>query len=289
MWCANTNTVAQRTQYYPSGLPFAYDRTVDHPDLQHRKYNGKEFIEMHGYDTYDIVWRQYYPAIGRFLTQDPESEGYYSISPYTMCEDNTIRNIDPDGRDGWDVLHGASEAFLDDANLNPNVKPLSNSSNPDNKNHYTIGQAIGHFGAAVIGAFETIHGGGTAAGGAGVAIAGSESVVAVPYGTAIAIVGAAEAGHGMMLMAKATKGTKNLVEETKKVQEKKQVSSERQAKRQAQAQTENGKNRTGKSNTVVKGDHNNLKNGKAKKGDHDIANARRAKEQRKAEEIKNKK
>ena len=38
VWCANTNTVAQRTQYYPSGLPWAYDRALDHPDLQHRKY-----------------------------------------------------------------------------------------------------------------------------------------------------------------------------------------------------------------------------------------------------------
>ena len=38
VWCANTNSVAQRTQYYPSGLPWVYDRTLDHPDLQHRKY-----------------------------------------------------------------------------------------------------------------------------------------------------------------------------------------------------------------------------------------------------------
>jgi len=175
-----------------------------------------------------------------FTAVDPYAEKYYSIGPYAMCGDNTIRNIDPDGRDGWDVLQGVSEAFFDDANINPNAKPLSNSSNPNNKTHYTIGQVIGHLGAAITGAFETIHGGGTVGGGVVVAVAGSETVVAVPYGTAIAVVGAAEAGHGMMLMAKAAKGAKNLVEETKKLQEKKQVSSERQAKRQAQ--TENGKN-----------------------------------------------
>jgi len=99
VWCANTNTVAQRTQYYPSGLPWAYDRIVDHPDLQHRKYNGKEFVEMHGYDTYDIVWRQYYPAIMRFQTPDPYAEKYYSISPYAMCGDNMVNRIDPAGKD----------------------------------------------------------------------------------------------------------------------------------------------------------------------------------------------
>ena len=53
---------------------------------------------MHGYDTYDIVWRQYYPAIGRFQTPDPYAEKYYSLSPYTMCADNMVRYTDPDGR-----------------------------------------------------------------------------------------------------------------------------------------------------------------------------------------------
>ena len=97
VWCANTNTTVQRTQYYPSGLPWA-SNDGDNPGKQQRKYNGKEFVEMHGYDTYDIVWRQYYPAIMRFQTQDPFAEKYYSLSPYTMCADNMVRYTDPDGR-----------------------------------------------------------------------------------------------------------------------------------------------------------------------------------------------
>jgi RHS repeat-associated protein len=98
VWLANTGETVQRTQYYPSGLPWAYNRTVDHPDLQHRRYNGKEFVEMHGYDTYDIVWRQYYPAIMRFQTPDPEVENDYDLSPYTMCDNNMVLKTDPDGR-----------------------------------------------------------------------------------------------------------------------------------------------------------------------------------------------
>jgi len=63
---------------------------------------------MHGYDTYDIVWRQYYPAIMRFQTPDPEVEEFYSISPYSMCGNNMVINIDPDGRlFGVDNLVGA--------------------------------------------------------------------------------------------------------------------------------------------------------------------------------------
>jgi RHS repeat-associated protein len=103
VWLANTNSVVQRTQYYPSGLPWAYN-TGDNPGLQRKKYNNKAFIEMHGYDTYDIEWRQYYPAIMRFQTPDPEIEDYYGISPYSMCGDNMILHVDPDGRDFWDFV-----------------------------------------------------------------------------------------------------------------------------------------------------------------------------------------
>jgi len=107
VWLANTNTTVQRTQYYPSGLPMA-SVVTDSVGKQQRKYNGKEFVEMHGYDTYDIVWRQYYPAIGRFQTQDPEAENDYNLSPYTMCGNNMVLNTDPDGRlFGVDNLVGA--------------------------------------------------------------------------------------------------------------------------------------------------------------------------------------
>ena len=99
VWLANTNTTVQRTQYYPSGLPWAYDRTLDHPDLQHRKYNGKEFIEMHGYDTYDYGSRGYYPAASNFTTMDPLAEKYFSISPYAYCDRNPIIYIDPNGQE----------------------------------------------------------------------------------------------------------------------------------------------------------------------------------------------
>jgi len=104
VWLANNNTTVQRTQYYPSGLPWP-SNTGDNPGLQNKKYNGKEFVEMHGYDTYDIVWRQYYPAIGRFQTPDPEIEDAYNESPYAMCDNNMVNRTDPDGR-FWNYVGG---------------------------------------------------------------------------------------------------------------------------------------------------------------------------------------
>ena len=98
VWCANSNTTLQYTQYYPSGLPWAFN-VGDNPGLQERKYNGKEFVEMHGLDTYDYGARGYYPALGRFTSVDPLAEKYYSISPYAYCAGNPVNSVDPNGKD----------------------------------------------------------------------------------------------------------------------------------------------------------------------------------------------
>ena len=92
-------TTLQRTQYYPSGLPWAAN-TGDNPGLQNKKYNAKEFIEMHGFDTYDYGARGYYAAIGRFMTVDPAAELYYSWSTNQYVRNNPVLRIDPDGM--WD-------------------------------------------------------------------------------------------------------------------------------------------------------------------------------------------
>jgi RHS repeat-associated protein len=95
----------QRLQYYPSGLPWKENDTYS-PIGQNRKYNGKEFVEMHGLDEYDSRARWYYPAIMRTTTMDPLAEKYYSISPYAWCGNNPVRFVDPDGRaieTAWDL------------------------------------------------------------------------------------------------------------------------------------------------------------------------------------------
>jgi len=90
----------QLTQYFPSGLPWASNQG-DVSSAQPYKYNGKEFVEMHGFDTYDYGARGYYPASGRFTTVDPLAEMDYSISPYAYCAGNPVNNVDPFGLDVW--------------------------------------------------------------------------------------------------------------------------------------------------------------------------------------------
>ena len=91
---ADYKECVQRMQYYPSGLPWS---DVMGTSEQPYKYNGKEFIEMHGLDEYDNEARWYYPAICRTTTMDPLAEKYYSTSPYAWCGNNSVNMMDPDG------------------------------------------------------------------------------------------------------------------------------------------------------------------------------------------------
>ena len=103
----NYKECVERTQYYPSGLPWV-ERLSDSFTAHPWKYNGKEFVEMHGLDEYDSEARWYYPAICRTTTMDPLAEKYYATSPYAWCGNNPIRNVDRNGKwieSAWDAAN----------------------------------------------------------------------------------------------------------------------------------------------------------------------------------------
>ncbi|GAB6121780.1 RHS repeat domain-containing protein [Dysgonomonas termitidis] len=93
-----SGTVTQKNHYYPFGTAFAdkYDNGTNQP----YKYNGKELDGMHQLNLYDYSARYYESALGRFTSVDPHAEKYYSISPYVYCNNNPLKYIDPDGKDG---------------------------------------------------------------------------------------------------------------------------------------------------------------------------------------------
>jgi len=194
---------SQQTQYYPSGLPWAEGMGQD---VQTRKYNGKEFVEMHGYDSYDFGHRGFYPAADVFTTIDWKAEETPEQSPYCYAFNNPVRYRDENGDDGWDVVEGIVNAVSDDATIG--ITNRSSNANYDDAGDYNTGQTIGHLVGFVLGGLETISGGGTAVGGSIVAVAGSETIIAIPAGTAIAIKGGAMMALGTMMMAKATDGLK---------------------------------------------------------------------------------
>ena len=96
VWHASSKTTIQRTQYYPSGLPWE-TTPADNLSTQPYKYNGKEFVEMSGYDGLDYGARTYFADRNGWGSMDPLAEDYYDISPYAYGLNNPIRYTDPTG------------------------------------------------------------------------------------------------------------------------------------------------------------------------------------------------
>ncbi len=82
-------------QYYPFGLPY---EAHYQPEEQPYKYGGKEFIELHGYDSYDFDARSYYP--GSLPIYDDGSYSARNITPSRLMPiviNNPVKYIDQMG------------------------------------------------------------------------------------------------------------------------------------------------------------------------------------------------
>ena len=94
---ASTQLPVQSTVYYASGVQMAQSWGKDR---QPYLYNGKEFIEAHGYNTYDYGFRGYYATTGRFTSVDPLAEQTPWQSPYAYAGNNFTNAIDWMGLNG---------------------------------------------------------------------------------------------------------------------------------------------------------------------------------------------
>ena len=98
-YLGNDRKVVQKTQYYPSGTPFAESFGAGE---QPYKFTGKEMITMHGLNWQDYGARWLDNVRLQFTSMDPLAENNYSISPYAYCSDNPAIRIDPDGMEDGD-------------------------------------------------------------------------------------------------------------------------------------------------------------------------------------------
>lgn len=117
---SRNGNIIETANYYPFGMQFCDGNAIS--SVQSRKYNGKEFDNMHGLNTYDYGARQYNPVTARWDRMDPLCEKYYSVSPYVYCMNNPLKFIDPDGNDPGSFFKTQDEAAIDFGNI---YNPLS--------------------------------------------------------------------------------------------------------------------------------------------------------------------
>jgi len=60
-------------------------------------YNGKEWQDDLDYDVYSYGWREYDPALGRFMVMDRFAEKYASMTPYQYAGNNPVFFVDMKG------------------------------------------------------------------------------------------------------------------------------------------------------------------------------------------------
>ncbi len=138
---SETGEVKQVNAYYPFGTPIHALGTKE--SQQRYKYNGKEFDELHGLNTYDYGARQYAPLLPLWDRVDPLAEKYYGVSPYAYCANNPVIFVDPDGRkfDFSKMTKGEYQSYLGQINLLRRASPLFNtmySSLENSKETYFI-------------------------------------------------------------------------------------------------------------------------------------------------------
>ena len=87
----------QENHYYPFGLKMEGKWAPQIGKENMYGYNDKELNNEFGLNWNDYGARFYDSAIGRFLSNDPGSELYYSISNFAYVANNPMNFIDPTG------------------------------------------------------------------------------------------------------------------------------------------------------------------------------------------------
>ena len=97
----SNDNVKETVNYYPFGseMKMQDPAQMAGDTWQPYRFTGKELDQQNSLNWYDFGARWFDVAgVPMWTSVDPLAENYYSISPYTYCENNPVNAIDPDGR-----------------------------------------------------------------------------------------------------------------------------------------------------------------------------------------------
>ena len=96
-WITNrAGDAIQHLQYLPYGAPFVDQRTTGYHERF--RFTGKERDKETGYSYFGARYMDH-ELMTMWLSVDPMSDKYPSISPYAYCAWNPVKLVDPDGRE----------------------------------------------------------------------------------------------------------------------------------------------------------------------------------------------
>ena len=93
----------QHLQYMPFGGDYIDQQDPNTEYSERFRFTGKERDAETGYDYFGA--RYYSSSLGIWLSVDPMSDKYPSLSPYVYCADNPMRLVDLEGMDvdEWEI------------------------------------------------------------------------------------------------------------------------------------------------------------------------------------------
>ena len=192
----------QHLQYLPFGEPFVDQHPAGYQERF--RFTGKERDEETGYGYFGARYMDH-ELMTMWLSVDPMADKYPSISPYNYCMWNPLRVVDPDGKDGWDVIAGYCIGFV--TNIVPGSGLLRDAYNPSNSEDYN--NALRAADNATVFMGYTMAATGTAGSAAGAAMvtsggAVSLSIVGAPEGVLTATAGAVVIGTSVVVAGAGT-------------------------------------------------------------------------------------
>jgi RHS repeat-associated protein len=183
-----TGRVLERHDYLPFGEEWS--PAPPRSETLSQGYTGKERDLETGLDYFGA--RYYGARLARFTTVDPVLDQKTAVldpqrwNRYAYGRNNPYRYVDPDGKDVWDVVNGATNAFGSNFWFGAGRQ----TGNSD----YELGQFVGDVASIVVGAGEVTGGLGLAAGGATVFTGGAAGTVVTGGGGSPVTVPVAAAG-----------------------------------------------------------------------------------------------